>query len=133
MRRSAIIGAAATGAAALAAAALAGCASYLPVNGEGARTALPPSAQAADTPQPSPAPQAYAPAAPPAPAAHDTCGAGSLAYLVGKPRTEIPVPTDLARRRVVCTTCPMTSDVRPERQTITYDAASGKVAAVTCG
>ena len=114
-------------------AALAGCTSYLPVNGAGDRTALPSAARAADTPSPSPTPQAYAPSAPPPRAAHDTCGAASLAYLVGKPRTEIPVPTDLARRRVVCTTCPTGADVRPDRQTITYDAATGKVAGVTCG
>ena len=127
MRRIGILAAAALAAAA------AGCTSYLPVNGEGARTALPPSAKAADTPSPSPTPQAYAPFVPPPPGARDTCGAAALAYLVGKPRTEIPVPTDLARRRVVCTTCPMTDDARPDRQTITYDATSGKVAAVTCG
>lgn len=122
-----------TGSAALAATLLlAGCASYLPVNGQGDRTALPPAARAADTPSPSPTPQAYAPPAAPA-GSHDTCGAGALQYLVGKSRTEIPVPTDPARRRVVCTTCPMTQDFRPDRQTITYVQSTGKVAGVRCG
>ncbi len=111
---------------------LAGCTSYLPVNVAGDRTALPPAAEAADTPSPSPTPQAYAPPAAPA-GSHDTCGAGALQYLMGKSRTEIPVPTDLSRRRVVCTTCPVTQDVRPDRQTITYDQTTGKVVGVRCG
>ncbi|MBE7216855.1 MAG: peptidase inhibitor I78 [Caulobacteraceae bacterium] len=118
--------------AATAALLLAGCASYLPVNGQGDRTALPPAAKQAATPSPSPTPQAYAPPAAPA-GSHDTCGAAALQYLVGKNRTEIPVPTDLARRRVVCTTCPVTQDFRPDRQTITYDAATGNVVGVRCG
>ena len=121
------------GAALAAVAGLAGCKSYLPVDAAGGRTALPPAAQAAATPSPSPTPQAYAPPAPPPRASRDTCGAGALAYLVGKSRTQIPVPTDPGRRRVVCTTCPMTQDLRPDRQTVTYDAATGKVVGVTCG
>lgn len=114
-------------------AALAGCASYLPVDSAGRRTALPPAAQTTATPSPSPTPQAYAPPLEARPAPADVCGARSLGYLVGKSRTEIPVPTDPSRRRVVCTGCPMTQDVRPDRQTITYDPASNKVTAVTCG
>ena len=73
------------------------------------------------------------PGAPPASSGPDTCGATELGFLVGKPRTEIPVPADLTHRRVVCTTCPITPDVRPERQTITYDAATNRVTRVTCG
>ena len=63
----------------------------------------------------------------------DTCGAADLAYLVGKPRTEIPIPADLTHRRVVCSTCPLTTDVMPERQTITYDSATHLVTKVSCG
>ena len=124
-----------TAGALLALAALSGCKSYLPVDAEGGRTALPPAAQSA--PSAAPTPQAYAPPSPPPAAASgrgaDTCGASALAYLVGRPRTEIPVPTDPARRRVTCTTCPVTQDLRPDRQTITYDAATGRVVGVTCG
>lgn len=117
----------------LATALLAGCKTYLPVNDSGARTALPPGQASATRP-----PAAYAP--PPAQAAPsysaakpDRCGASDLAYLVGKPRTEIPVPTDPGRRQVVCTTCPRAQDLRTDRQTITYDQGTGKVTGVTCG
>ena len=63
----------------------------------------------------------------------DTCGATELAYLVGKSRTEIPIPADLTRRQVVCTTCPLSPEVRSERQTITYDSATKLVTKVACG
>ena len=35
----------------------------------------------------------------------DQCGAVALAYLVGRPKSEIPVPVDPARRRVACLSC----------------------------
>lgn len=117
----------------LAAATLAGCKSYLPVDAEGSRTALPPgqaaavAAPAAYAPPPAQAPPSYSAAKP------DRCGASDLAYLVSKPRTEIPVPTDPGRRQVVCTTCPRAPDVRTDRQTIVYDQGTGKVTGVTCG
>lgn len=119
-------------AALLAASALAGCKSYLPVDADGARTALPPGQAAARlpaayAPPPSQAAPSYSAAKP------DRCGASDLAYLVGKPRTEIPVPTDPGRRQVVCTTCPRAPDVRTNRQTIVYDQGTGKVTGVTCG
>ncbi len=63
----------------------------------------------------------------------DACGARSLQYLVGRPRTEIPVPLQPSMRRVVCTTCPMTQDFAPLRQTILFDADSGVVREVRCG
>ncbi len=113
----------------LAAVALAGCADkVLPVDSAGRTTALPtgPAATTAQTPQP---PEATA--SPPGP--NDQCGAAELGYLVGKSRTEIPVPIDPSKRRVVCTTCPMTQDFRPDRQTITYDAGTGLVVGVKCG
>ncbi|OYX30918.1 MAG: hypothetical protein B7Y99_11170 [Caulobacterales bacterium 32-69-10] len=75
-----------------------------------------------------PAPISVAPPPPP-----DQCGAYELTGLVGKPRSEIPVPLIPSRRRVVCTTCPRTQDFNPGRMTIEYDAATGRVTSVTCG
>lgn len=74
-----------------------------------------------------PAPVSVAPPPPP-----DQCGAYELFALVGKPRSEIPVPVNPSRRRVVCTTCPKTMDFNPSRLTIEYDAATGKVTKVGC-
>jgi len=72
-------------------------------------------------------------AAPPATPRRDACGASELQYLVGKPRADIPVPVNPSRRRVVCSTCVMTQDVVPSRQTIIYDASTGLVTSVRCG
>jgi hypothetical protein len=93
--------------------------------------------------QPAPAPAAQAaPARPPPPAATasaapstpaDRCGAAPLQYLVGKPRTDIPVPVNPSLRRVVCSTCMITQDYVEGRQTITYDTQSGLVTSVRCG
>ncbi len=63
----------------------------------------------------------------------DTCGASALAWLVGQPRSRIPVPTDLSRRRVSCTACVVSPDVRLDRLDILYDARTNIVAKVTCG
>ena len=63
----------------------------------------------------------------------DTCGAAALAGLVGRPRTQIPVPVDLTRRRVACTACPVAPDVRLDRVNILYDAQTGLVTKITCG
>ena len=62
----------------------------------------------------------------------DTCGMTELRRLIGRPRTELPVPVDPARRRVVCTTCPMTFDLRPDRLTVLYDADTGRVTKLIC-
>lgn len=64
---------------------------------------------------------------------HDTCGADALASVIGRPRTSIPIPVDLTRRRVVCTTCPTTQDYRPDRLTILYDLQTGTVTGLRCG
>ena len=76
------------------------------------------------------APRAYTPPPRPTP---DACGAAELQSLVGRPKEEIPVPLEPGRRRVVCTTCPTTQDYSPSRQTIQFDATTGKVTSVTCG
>ena len=67
------------------------------------------------------------------PVLRDTCGAAALAGLVGKPRTLIPVPVDLSRRRVACTACPVAPDVRLDRVNILFDARTGLVTRVACG
>ncbi len=74
--------------------------------------------------------EAAAPAPPPE---KRLCDAPSLAYLVGHKRTDIPVPADLSRRRVACTTCPGSEDHQPLRTDILFDARTGLVTAVTCG
>jgi len=63
----------------------------------------------------------------------DSCGAGELASLIGKPRSQIPVPVYPDRHRVACTTCSMTSDVRADRLTILFDADTGIVKELKCG
>jgi hypothetical protein len=64
---------------------------------------------------------------------NDTCGANALAYLIGRPKTEIPIPADLSHRRVACAACPVAPDVRMDRLNIIYDAETGKVMRLTCG
>jgi hypothetical protein len=72
-------------------------------------------------------------AAPAAPIQSPRCEAADLAWLVGKPRTAIPVPVDPTNRRVSCTTCPVTQDYLPERTDILFDAQTGLITAVKCG
>ena len=86
-------------------------------------------AAAPEVAQPAQAPPYIAPPTP----IQSRCEAASLAYLVGRPRTEIPVPVDPTSRRVSCTTCPVTQDYRPERTDILFDAQSGLITAVKCG
>lgn len=63
----------------------------------------------------------------------DICRAGELQWLVGRPRTDIPVPVDVVNRRVTCTTCPVTMDYNPGRLNILYDRDTGVVREVKCG
>lgn len=70
---------------------------------------------------------------PGAPDPSDTCGASRLQYLIGRPKSEIPVPTNPQMRRVTCTTCPITMDYSPQRLNILFDQATGIVREVRCG
>lgn len=63
----------------------------------------------------------------------DVCKAGELQWLVGKPRSEIPVPVDVVNRRVVCSACPVTEDYSPYRLNIFYNQQTGIVERVSCG
>ena len=63
----------------------------------------------------------------------DMCRAGELQWLVGKPKTDIPVPVDVVNRRVTCTTCPVTEDYSPHRLNIFFNEQSGTVEQVRCG
>ena len=86
----------------------------------------------APAPAPPPPPRVEAPPPPP-PAPADTCGAGSLRYLVGRPKSEIPIPVDPSKRRVACTSCPVTMDYRADRLNIFFDADTGIIKEVKCG
>lgn len=91
----------------------------------------------ASTPAPTPAPAppvTEAPTVPtPAPLPADSCKSGDFQYLVGKNRSEIPVPNDPSKRRVACTTCPVTMDYRADRLNIFFDSETGIVKEVKCG
>jgi hypothetical protein len=64
---------------------------------------------------------------------NDQCGAGAQQGLVGRPRTEVPIPIDPNRQRVACTTCPVTLDYRPDRLNFFFDAETGIIREVRCG
>ncbi|KQY65005.1 I78 family peptidase inhibitor [Brevundimonas sp. Root608] len=61
------------------------------------------------------------------------CRAGELQWLVGKRKTEIPVPVDVVNRRVACTTCPVTEDYSPQRLNIFFNEQTQIVEQVRCG
>jgi len=112
---------------------LAACSSGPDENASPVVRAPQPSAPAT-VPQPY-TPPAEAPAQSPAyhPVAEDQCGAAALQSLIGKPRTDIPVPLYPSKRRVVCSTCVMTQEFRADRQTIVFDSDTGLITSVKCG
>ena len=105
---------------------LGACADYLAVDAAGNRTAAPPRPVVAEA-------TATAAKPAPAPAKPDTCGAAPLQYLVGKPKSEAPVPVNPGGRRVYCSTCMVTMDYIPARLNIVFDQDTGVVTAVKCG
>lgn len=63
----------------------------------------------------------------------DLCKARDHQYLVGKLKSEIPVPVEVVNRRVVCTTCPVTMDFSPYRLNFFFNAETNIVEQVRCG
>lgn len=88
----------------------------------------------APPPQPAPSPPPSAPPPPPVPQpTSDSCGARDLQHLVGRSRSEIPVPVKPELQRVACTTCPVTMDSNPNRLNFFFDAGTGLIKEVRCG
>jgi hypothetical protein len=96
----------------------------------GARPQPAPPLSAATQP---PAAEPPAPAQPSPDAGAATCEAASLAWLVGKPKSAIPVPVNPSLRRVYCSTCLVTQDYLPGRTDIVFDSETGAVTQVKCG
>ncbi|WP_235560404.1 DUF1996 domain-containing protein [Brevundimonas sp. Leaf363] len=63
----------------------------------------------------------------------DLCKANDLQWLVGRPKTEIPVPVEVVNRRVTCTTCAITEDYSAYRLNIFFNDQTGKVEQIRCG
>lgn len=96
----------------------------------GCSTAAPPTSA---PPPPAPAPVAPQPAPPTLTPAADACGAAAAQHLVGRPRSEAPVPLKPELQRVMCTTCPATMDYNQNRLNILFDATTGLIKEVRCG
>ncbi|WP_165837238.1 lipoprotein [Phenylobacterium hankyongense] len=110
--------------------ALAGCSSAPPATSPPQSQASP---AAAAPPVRAEAPPAATLPAPAATPRHDQCGAYEVQNLVGRPRSEIPVPVDPSRQRVACTTCPVTQDDSPTRLDFFFDAETGIIKQIRCG
>ena len=67
------------------------------------------------------------------PSEADLCKAGDLQWLVGRSKTEIPVPVEVVNRRVTCTTCMITEDYSAYRLNIFFNDQTGIVEQVRCG
>jgi hypothetical protein len=63
----------------------------------------------------------------------DLCKAGEMQWLVGRSKTEIPVPVDVVNRRVTCTTCAVTEDYSAYRLNIFFNEQTGIVEQIRCG
>ena len=60
------------------------------------------------------------------------CDAEAARSLIGAHVGAVTFPRD-ANVRVVCTTCPVTKDLRPDRLNIWFDQATGVIERVDCG
>jgi len=60
------------------------------------------------------------------------CGVEAARSLIGTHVGAVTFPRD-ANVRVVCTTCPVTKDLRPDRLNVRFDQSSGMIERVDCG
>lgn len=60
------------------------------------------------------------------------CGAEAARSLIGTHVGAVSFPAD-ANVRIVCTTCPTTKDLRPDRLNIRFDQTTGIIRSVDCG
>ncbi len=60
------------------------------------------------------------------------CDAGAARSLIGSHVGAVTFPQG-ANVRIVCTTCPTTKDLRPDRLNIRFNEASGIIESVDCG
>jgi hypothetical protein len=88
-------------------------------------------APGAGAPAPTPTPPPMSPLA--ATPTSDQCGAAALHGLIGRPKTEIPVPVRPELQRVACTSCPVTLDYNPVRLNFFFDADTGVIKQIRCG
>ena len=68
----------------------------------------------------------------PPPAVLQQCDAEAARSLIGTHVGAVSFPAD-ANVRIVCTTCPTTKDLRPDRLNIRFDQATGIIRSVECG
>ncbi len=60
------------------------------------------------------------------------CDAAAARSLIGSHVGAVTFPAN-ANVRVVCTTCPTTKDLRPDRLNVRFDEATGIIRSVDCG
>jgi len=60
------------------------------------------------------------------------CDAEAARSLIGSHVGAVTFPAG-ANVRVVCTTCPTTKDLRPDRLNVRFDQATGVIQSVDCG
>lgn len=76
---------------------------------------------------------ACAPTSPaPAPTGPQRCDVDSARSLIGSNVAAVSFARD-ANVRVVCTTCPTTKDLRPDRLNVRFDQETGIIRSVDCG
>ncbi len=66
------------------------------------------------------------------PAGPQRCDAAGARSLIGSHVGAVTFPAD-ANVRIVCTTCPTTKDLRPDRLNVRFDEATGIIRSVDCG
>ena len=68
----------------------------------------------------------------PGPTGPQRCDAAGARSLIGSHFGAVTFPAG-ANVRVVCTTCPTTKDLRPDRLNVRFDEATGVIRSVDCG